>query len=178
MTFRFASIVFLDGPPPAGITVSAWGVSYEWTDSDSAFTSSNETLNHVWRLCRNTLRYGVVDTYTDSNTRERRPYEADGLITGAARSLVQRDTMWARHSASWVIEYPTWPIEWQQQTAFLAWQDYMATGSTDLASAYADKLLNNTKAQYVDRTGVIGIIPTTVPGPHGEEVLVVLVRFL
>ena len=35
------------------------------------------------------LHKGVLDTYTDSNARERRPYEADGLIAAGNRMLLQ-----------------------------------------------------------------------------------------
>jgi hypothetical protein len=55
-----------------------------------------------------------LDTYTDSNTRERRPYECDGLIAATGRGLLQNDPMWGRHSHSWVLEVPTWPVEWMQ----------------------------------------------------------------
>ena len=117
---------------------------YEWNEDDTSFESDNATLNHVWRLCANTLRYGVLDTYTDSNTRERRPYESDGMIAGVNRGLLQRDSIWQRHSAAWVINFPTWPIEWQQQTAVLVWQDWMATGSAKLAMSFHERLLNVT----------------------------------
>ena len=60
--------------------MQAWGVKYEYAPADSAFVSSNATLNAVHELARWTLDGGVVDTATDSNTRERRPYECDGLI--------------------------------------------------------------------------------------------------
>ncbi len=36
----------------------------------------------MYDLCRYTLLSAALDTYTDSNTRERTPYEADGLIAG------------------------------------------------------------------------------------------------
>ena len=45
----------------------------------------------------------------------------------------------------------------------IAYQDYMATGNTDLGMAYLDRLLENTKSQYIDNTSVIGTIPTTEP---------------
>ena len=167
MTFRYASFTFMDAPPPRGLNVSAWGVAYEWDPTDSDFDSSNATLNRVWALCENTLRFGVVGTYTDSNTRERRPYEADGMIAGAARALLQRDAMLSRHSASWIIEFPTWPIEWNQQLAVIAFQDYMSTGNVDLGMAYLDRLLENTKSQWVDKTSVIGVVPT--PEPFAAE---------
>jgi hypothetical protein len=53
------------------------------------------------------LQAALLDTYTDSNTRERRPYEADGLVESTGRLWIQRDYMWARHSHSYVITCPT-----------------------------------------------------------------------
>ena len=97
-------------------------------------------LNQVHELARWTLDGGVVDTYTDSNTRERRPYECDGMIAASNRLLLQADAMWARHSHTWVYETPTWPVEWMQMAALLAAADYQATGSTDLFAAYHEQL--------------------------------------
>ena len=71
-------------------------------------------LMAVWELNRYTVQAGILDTYTDSNTRERRPYEADGLVEATAHLWLQRDVMWARHSHAYVIQYPTWPVEWVQ----------------------------------------------------------------
>ena len=45
--------------------------------------------------------------------------------------------LWARHSHAWVIEYPTWPVEWKQISPFLGYQDFMWTGQPDLALAFA-----------------------------------------
>ena len=160
--FRYLELTFLDGPRPSDLSVGAWSVAYEWVQGQSAFSSSNATLDRVWKLCADTLRYVVLDTYTDSNTRERRPYESDGMIAAQNRGLLQRDHMWQRHSASWVLEYPTWPIEWQQQTPMLALDDWMATGTADLAEAYSERLLNDTKASYIDGTGVVGKVPQTM----------------
>jgi hypothetical protein len=64
-------------------------VHYPYVDTDSSFASSNATLNAVWELSRYTLEAASMDTYTDSNTRERRPYEADGIIAASARLMVQ-----------------------------------------------------------------------------------------
>lgn len=98
MIFRYLYLEFIDGFVPEDFAMDAWGVRYEWHETDSSFTSSNATLTHVWNLCRNTVRDGVVDTYTDSNTRERRPYEADGMIAATARNFMQRDFMWSRYA--------------------------------------------------------------------------------
>ena len=87
--------------------------------------------------------------YTDSNARERRPYEADGLIASGSRMLLQKNSvMWARHSHSWILTYPTWPVEWLQMTPLLAWEDYWATGTTDLANAYFALLYVNLSLRF------------------------------
>ena len=95
------------------IELEAWVIRYPYISSDSSFRSDNSTLNAVWELARYTLEATSLDTYTDSNTRERRPYEADGIIAATSRLLVQRDVLFARHSHAWVLQNPTWPVEWK-----------------------------------------------------------------
>ena len=57
-----------------------------------------------------TAQAALLDTFTDSNTRERKPYEADGIVASTAHLWLQRDPMWSRHSISYVIQFPTWPV--------------------------------------------------------------------
>ena len=103
MEFRYLSVIF-SGEPPANWTVSAWGVQAPWDAEDTYFKSSNTMLNKVWELSSYTLQAAVTDTYADSNTRERRPYEADGLIAAGDRLLLQRSSvMWGRHVTSQAI---------------------------------------------------------------------------
>ncbi len=153
MECRFVRLDF-SAPAPA-FTLSAWQVSYPWRDEESAFASDNATLDAVYDLCRYTLHAVSLDTYTDSNTRERRVYEADGLIAESGRLLVQRDVLFARHSHSYVFQHPTWPIEWFEMRPFLAWQDFYATGQPDLALAYEQELYGSAFLPYVDATGVL-----------------------
>ena len=87
MIFRYLSVEFVGEPPPNNWTVSAWGVNAPFDPTESFFNSSDTVLNRVWGLSSQMLEKGVLDTYTDSNARERRPYEADGLITAANRML-------------------------------------------------------------------------------------------
>lgn len=138
-------------------------VHYPWVESDSSFVSSSATLNAVYDLCRYTVHAAALDTYTDSNTRERTPYEADGIIAASGRLLVQRDYLFPRHSHAFVLEHPTWPVEWLSITPFLAWQDYMATGQADLAVTFADILHTNTKIGFLDATG---LLDTSKMGRH------------
>eukprot|EP00966_Prymnesium_polylepis_P149946 3463833-Prymnesium_polylepis.1 len=83
-------------PPPAALDVAAWVVRYPWHEEECRFESSDGTLNAVWRLSRDSLRITSLDTATDSNTRERLPYEADGYITGLSRLALQAEYAWPR----------------------------------------------------------------------------------
>ena len=152
MECRFVSITF---DAPVDFALSAWRVNYPWDEADSAFASSNATLDAVYDLCRYTVHSAAIDTYTDSNTRERTPYEADGIIAASGRLLVQRDYLFGRHSHAYVLENPTWPVEWKQITPFLGWQDYQATGQPDLALAFTDKMHESTFLSFLDSTGVL-----------------------
>ena len=81
MEFRFGSLTFANSTVPSRLKdfqLRVRTVRYPWVDTDSAFTSSSPVLNAVYDLCRYTTKATSLDTYTDSNTRERLPYELDG----------------------------------------------------------------------------------------------------
>jgi hypothetical protein len=98
----------------APFDVAAWSVAYRWVEDDSSFNSSSPMLDSVWRLVENTHRVTALDTFTDSNTRERTPYEADGFVNARSRWVLQREYNWLRHSSAFVAYNPTWPTEWKQ----------------------------------------------------------------
>ena len=92
------------------------------------------------------------------------PDEADGIIAASARLLVQRDYLYGRHSHAYVIQTPTWPVEWKQITPLLTWQDYMATGQPDLALAFESTLHDRTFLSYLDNA--TGVLRTDQMGRH------------
>ena len=155
---------FLEFSVETQFTLSAWRVNYPWIESDSSFVSDNDVLNSVYELCRYTLYSASLDTYTDSNTRERTVYEADGMIAMTGRLVVQRDYLYARHSHAFVIQNPTWPVEWQQLDAFLGYQDYMATGQTDLAMSFQDIMHKRTQIGFLNSSN--GLLNTDPMGRH------------
>eukprot|EP00750_Incisomonas_marina_P028341 INCI666.2.p1 GENE.INCI666.2~~INCI666.2.p1 ORF type:complete len:697 (-),score=109.35 INCI666.2:60-2150(-) len=133
-------------------TLKAWQVQYPWSDTDSKFNSSISELNAVWALCQNTLKVTSLDTYTDSNTRERRPYEADGYITASSRLAMQREFAWVLHSNSFMLQTNTWPTEWLQFTPLLAQVEYHHTGRLGLANDFFELLRNNTQLNCLNET--------------------------
>jgi len=164
MECRFVSLNFSSPVQEKDFVLSAWKVNYKYDEADTSFTSSDELLNKIWELSRYTLEAASLDTYTDSNTRERRPYEADGIIAATSRLLIQRDFLWGRHSHAWVINDPTWPVEWKQLSPFLGWQDYMATGQADLALAFREQMYDRTMVKYLDNA--TGVLKTSGMGRH------------
>jgi hypothetical protein len=156
--------VFIEFSAATTFTLSAWRANYPWVESDSSFVSDNDVLNAVYELCRYTVYSASLDTYTDSNTRERTPYEADGIIAMSGRLLVQRDYVYARHSHAYVLQNPTWPVEWKQLDPFLGWQDYMATGQPDLALAFTDVMHERTQISFLNASN--GVLNTDAMGSH------------
>ena len=170
MECRFVSLAF-SGKVPKNFTLDAWMIHYPFSELDSSFTSNNSTLNAVWDVSRYTVKAASLSTYTDSNTRERCPYEADGIIAASARLLVQRDVLWARHSNAYVIRHNTWPVEWNQLAPFLAQQDYFSTGKPDLALSYPSTILGMSKILGKDSSGKpfldsTGCLNTSQMGRH------------
>ena len=125
------------------------------------FASSSAVLTDVHALCKHTLKSTSLDTYTDSNTRERLPYELDGFIAARSRFLLQREFTWARHSFLYNIAYPTWPTEWHQITVKMAYADWLATGQTTILDRHQEQLAINTYAYLINRT--TGLV--TKPSP-------------
>merc|ERR1712190_45691 len=66
-------------------------------------------------------------------------------------------------SHAWVIQNPTWPVEWKQLTPFLGWQDYMAIGQPDLAHAFLQEMYDRTMIKYLDSSG---LLDTSKMGRH------------
>eukprot|EP00658_Telonema_sp_P-2_P008403 TRINITY_DN13167_c0_g1_i4.p1 TRINITY_DN13167_c0_g1~~TRINITY_DN13167_c0_g1_i4.p1 ORF type:complete len:516 (+),score=86.28 TRINITY_DN13167_c0_g1_i4:134-1681(+) len=142
-------------PAPSLVTLvslSAWVVKYPYFEQDSAFDTSNPMLNKVWALCENTLRVTSLDTATDSNTRERLPYEADGIITGNSRLALQREYTWPRHSWTHNLWNPTWPTEWRQTATLLGHTDYKHTGSLELFETFGQVMEDQSQIKCVNST--------------------------
>eukprot|EP01060_Flectonema_neradi_P030823 TRINITY_DN4552_c0_g1_i2.p1 TRINITY_DN4552_c0_g1~~TRINITY_DN4552_c0_g1_i2.p1 ORF type:complete len:786 (+),score=133.02 TRINITY_DN4552_c0_g1_i2:87-2444(+) len=136
--------------------ISALVARYPFNKDQGSFTSNSVMLNNIYDLCSNTIRDTSLDTFTDSHTRERLPYEADGYITSLSRFAVQKGFEWQKHSYRHTFENPTWPTEWRQFTPFMAYSIYMESGDTELAELYWDYLLNSTQARCFNKT--LGLI--------------------
>lgn len=140
-----------------------WTVAYPWHGVDAAnysrahaaFNSSSDALNAVWDLCAYTMRASALDTYTDSNTRERLPYEADGLIQGLGHYHLTPYHAWQRHSLHSNFVDPTWPTEWVIISVLQAALDWQWSGDASTALALYNGLRRRTMLDFVDGDGVV-----------------------
>jgi len=140
--------------PHGAVTLAlrAWTVAYPYYEDESAFSSDNEMLDKVWWLCKNTLKVTSLDTTTDSNTRERLPYEADGFITAESRMALQADVAWVVHSFRHNLLNPTWPTEWRQTLPLMAQAEYLHAGTTTLYQAFSESLVSQTQLPCLNQS--------------------------
>ena len=132
---------------------------YPFDEMKSSFSSDSVVLNNIYSLCSNTIRDTSLDTFTDSQTRERTPYEADGYITSLSRFVLQSGWQWQKHSAINVFLNPTWPTEWRQFTPFIAYNIYMESRDLDVSSDYWNYLVESTQIRCFNTS--IGLIDFT-----------------
>lgn len=108
-------------------------VSYQFDDEASRFSSSNDTLDAVFDLCKYSLRATSFPGLFVDGDRERIPYEADALISMLGTYDCFGEYCMARRTLRHLLSHPTWPTEWNLQTVSLALSDYYHTADTRLA---------------------------------------------
>ena len=159
MPFRYIEV---DGALSDDITVKRTVVTVPFNTNASAFTSSDETLNRVWQLCKDTMEAtSFCGVYVDGD-RERLPYEADAYINMLGHYCVDRSYATARHTHELLMLEPTWPTEWILFSVLMAWQDYLHTGDIDSIKRHI-KTIDAKSLQAL--AGLDGLISTVNPAP-------------
>ena len=106
----------------------------------ASFGSSSPALDQIWTLCRNSMEWLSFDGIYVDGDRERKPYEADAYIHQMSSYAVNNGFVMPRYSFEYLTTHPTWPTEWKFHMIFIAWEDYLHTGNTDLLRKYYDVL--------------------------------------
>jgi len=154
MPFRYA--VLTDAPPgfePAMVRRRSLAVPFD--DTAAAFTCSRPRVTRIWELCRHTVRATTfAGLYVDGD-RERKPYEADAFVNQLAHANLDRSYAVARHTLDYLLDRPTWPLEWQPFTVLAAWDDYLHTRDRRLLEARYDRLAVKTLRDLARDDGLI-----------------------
>jgi hypothetical protein len=159
MPFRY---IEADGALTDHISVKRTVVTVPFNANASSFTSSDETLNRVWQLCKDTMEAtSFCGVYVDGD-RERLPYEADAYINMLGHYCVDRSYATARHTHELLMLEPTWPTEWILFSVLMAWQDYLHTGDIDSIERHI-KTIDAKSLQAL--AGPDGLISTVSPPP-------------
>ncbi|MFM7187096.1 MAG: alpha-L-rhamnosidase C-terminal domain-containing protein, partial [Armatimonadota bacterium] len=154
------------------VTITRSVVTVPFNRNASSFSSSNETLNRVWQLCKDTMEAtSFCGVYVDGD-RERLPYEADAYINMLGHYCVDRSYATARHTHELLMLEPTWPTEWILFSVLMAWQDYLHTGD-DTSIRQHIKTIDAKSLQAL--AGPDGLISTTNK-PQTKEILKTIYR--
>ncbi len=101
-----------------------------WNDDAASFHSSDELLNHIWDLCRYSIKATTfAGVYVDGD-RERIAYEGDAYLNQLSHYYAEGDIEMARATFDRLMKFPTWPTEWASRMIFIAHADWMQTGDT------------------------------------------------
>lgn len=141
MPFRYVEIVmspFVVTAANIRRTVLHWPINM----SASSFRSSSPDLNRVYELCKYSILATSFAGYYVDGDRERIPYEADAYLNALGHCVVDADFELLRRTFRRLVEHPTWPTEWRQHMIFLAWTDWMYSGSPELAREFWGVLRN------------------------------------
>lgn len=141
MPFRYCEILNLKTKLTAD-QVQQLAVIYPFNDHASSFSSSNDTLNQIWDLCKYSIKATTFcGVYVDGD-RERKPYEADAFINQLSHYCVDAEYALARYTQEYFFDKPTWPTEWKSHSVLMAWEDYRYTGDKSFLEKYYDRLKN------------------------------------
>jgi len=141
MPFRYVEVV----KPPFAVTganVRRTMLHWPIDMSASSFRSSSPDLNRVYEMCKYSILATSFAGYYVDGDRERIPYEADAYLNALGHYVIDADFELSRRTFRRLIEHPTWPTEWKQHMIFLAWSDWMYSGSPELAQEFWHVLRN------------------------------------
>jgi hypothetical protein len=98
------------------------------SDNTYSLTSDNDLMNDLSDLFQYSIMSNNQDLYTDSQSRERGAYEGDLIIHGWQSFAYSDNYALNRHSAEYLIDYPTWCPEYALNNIEMCWADYLYTG--------------------------------------------------
>lgn len=138
--FRWLEIEGWPGTPKAEYFVRQSAFARTWDDHAAAFTSSDDTLNRIWDLCRYSIKATTfAGVYVDGD-RERIPYEADAYLNQLSHYGTDNDVQMARDTIDHLIQHGTWPTEWPPHMIMMVHADWMRTGDAAWAAGRYEAL--------------------------------------
>jgi len=165
LPFRYVEIVGLPGELTAD-KILQFAIHYPFDESESSFVSSDQTLNELWDICKYSMKAtSFCGVFVDGD-RERIPYEADAYINQLGWYAAVSDMTLPRYTNEYLVQYPTWPTEWQLHVPMMFHADYMYSGETSSIEMFYDEVKAKTLYQLAREDGLI----STTDGRFTPEV--------
>ncbi|WP_117434920.1 family 78 glycoside hydrolase catalytic domain [Bifidobacterium simiarum] len=130
--------------------VDAEALVYPYHGADDAFESSDEVLDRVWKLSKDTIEALNGNIYADSWTRERIPYEADAWLQQRAHLALDDSPTLGEYSIDFLLANRTWPTEWPLYLVLAVHDAWRQTGSLRQAAAHWDQIVAMLPDKYLD----------------------------
>jgi hypothetical protein len=138
-SFRYLELLGYDGEL-TGDMVSIISVSTPFKQNESSFSCAEDSLEQVWRLCKNSIAFTTMDVYNDCFSRERTAYEADSYINMLSHFAVESNTATAKRTIEYLMTHPTYPCEWRQFMIPMFYEYALHTGDLEFVDQYYQRL--------------------------------------
>ena len=142
--FRYVELIGLDDATKQAIvdnpdSIMGWAIRQAFDEEDSSFSATDGSdaatlMNRLWALSKYSIQATNQDVFTDSQARERAPYEGDLLVNSSTSYAVSGNYSLARHSNEWLIDNQTWPNDYRIFSVEMSYLDYLYTGNIDSIS--------------------------------------------
>ncbi|MBD8608775.1 family 78 glycoside hydrolase catalytic domain [Aeromicrobium sp. CFBP 8757] len=153
--FRYVEIVGAPEPVTAE-NLQALALVYPFDREASTFSASNDNLEQVYQLSKNSIESLNVNFYTDSWTRERTNYEADAYLQQLSTLYVMDDLSLGRYSMNYFKGNRTWPTEWPIYVVLAVHDAWRQTGDTGQLADYYENLQAKLPTKWLEAsTGLI-----------------------
>ncbi|GAB5562315.1 MAG: hypothetical protein SynsKO_39620 [Synoicihabitans sp.] len=138
--FRWVEVEVWPGDLKSEYFVRQSAFSSVWDDDAASFSSSDDTLNRIWDLCRYSIKATTfAGVYVDGD-RERIPYEADAYLNQLSHYGTDTDIQTARDTIDHLIKHGTWPTEWPPHMIMMVHADWIRTGDADWSAGRYEAL--------------------------------------
>lgn len=169
-TFRYVLIKGCSTPLTTD-NVKGLQLRQAFDEDASSYTSSNSTLNDVYEFSKYTSKISNQDVYVDTQSRERKPYEGDALITAMTSYSYSASSTLAGYSAKYLLTHTTWPAEYSLYNIMMVYENYMYTGDKRELESNYQMLKQKTLEQYYDPS--MGLMAEVVDGSvSGQKIMV------
>ena len=166
--FRYVELIGLDDATKKSIvenpdSIMGWAIRQAFDEADSNFSATDGSdaatlMNRLWELSKYSIQATNQDVFTDSQARERAPYEGDLLVNSNTSYAVSGNYSLARHSNEWLMDNETWPNDYRIFSVEMAYLDYLYTGNKDSISEYYEGLKKKLTAEVEYEDPVTGLI--------------------